>query len=797
MSSKNVLVLETILRNPKLKRKFEEAYNAPIGSTKRQSMMDTVFSIKKIGDRKFNNRQDGQGGPSGVSSNLEDRYSGYATLATSPYNQSTSVSIPKAAPANALSAPKTQFQNDVSGATNAVGEAVSGLPSLYSKGSKVFDTMYNTAKLGAGALLAADEYIPRAINNYFTKPAGYNTTLAKDTMGGRMISDVNNFYPVDGEATPSKNSAAKNVASQVLGVTNGTIVKDPSGKLYAKDPSGNLTYIKDQKTLVDYVKNKKFSDISGTDAGKIPPVNVEAWNAAVKGSGTSSPMTMKNVAAGAMAGVAPYKGGASDTGSSMSSGSESSGPAAPELYGDTMAINSGPLATYMKAMSSEANRRSYFPGQSEDFYKNGSGNLHAMIGDLKNSLKVEYGIDDLEAKYNDALLSQQNIVPDLKDYITRRDTAIKDLDGLIAKAEHENAYSTTSDPAFRGAQNDYVKNLYTLRSRQSTRYMSMLDRAQQVADKNLTRITNDLNTKIADFNDRLATETAITTDQYNNMKDLITESWTQANNLDANRVAKKELAAKEAALDLSALNGASGSGTGAGDGTGLLGIPEYKSYRDINLDTNENLKPGRDASTILAEYNTVKDKDGNTISAQYPVQTIKTGFQNGLSVKTKDANGDMIPDDQKSMENLKDYINQFNATKAKLKELSPAPGSGEGVFAEQIGDVLLGGAQKLIDKYVPGNIETIKSATKSLKNISKDNAGEIAKWRKANSNIPSAVLDGLEQAWMNFRGNDFDDYFGLKNTGSWISPSDTFDQKITDIINYGVKTLIGTYTVAQ
>ena len=778
MSSNKILVLDTILRNPKLKRKLEDAYNAPIGSTKRQIMKDTVRSIKSISDRKFNNVQDGQGGPATSNNGLDQRYSSYSDMLSNPYNQSTSVNVPKAAPANAFAS--SLSNNSLPSANNQflqldknghVVEEKKETPAFGTTNPTALTVGYN--QNGLSQSTDADTGL-----NTPTGLKGLTSSSKPSTEGyvdenGRLITDpVLLMFAKEKAAKEdaAKRAAnAKNVAGQVNGKTNGTIVKDENGKMYAKSADGKTTtYIANQAQLADYVFKKGYQDLSGATSGKVSAKDVTNTPVGQNGGTVYGPTNI----------------------SSSSTTTTTTGQASPELYGDTLAINGGPLATYMNAMNSEKNRRLYFPNQSEDFYKNGSGNLSAMLGDLKNSLKEEFNIDKLEDQYNQSLMSQQNIVPDLTDYVKRRDTAIKDLDGLISKAEKENAYS--SDAVHMGAQNDYIKNLYTLRDRQTLKYSDMINRAQQVADKNLTNITNKLNKANTDFRDQLATMTAVTTDQYNNMKALISEQWTQANDLDANRVAKKELAAKELALDEATVNRALGiDATGTTSG-GLLTLAEAKSFRDLNLDNEENLKPGRDITTILGDYDSMLNaKDGSPISGQYPVQVIKAGITNGLNAKVKDANGDMVTDDVKSLQNLNEYLQQFENNKQKLDSISPAPGtknSNIGIFREQTADVILDGAQRIVDKYAPNNTEALKSATTSLKNVNVTDQASLAAWKKANSSIPSAILNGLAQAKADLK-TDFNDYFGLNKTGGLLGMggADSFDKVIADRIMYGLK----------
>lgn len=779
-----VLILDTILRNPKLKKQFEEAYNAPVGSTKRKAMTSVLSSIKKIGDRTINKPQDGQGG--GPAS---DPFSSYGAFSTNAFNQTPNIGVMKPAPTNSITGNKTttpatlgtpdanrsDFVKTVDAANDVARDIGTGAVDMMSSAKNFIQPAIDAPLNVSSSIVAMGEAVPSWVNTYFT---GGKYKELKDTYGGQQIIARMNAAK-DKQAEFNK-IAAENKNTGLIGPQNkpagtpagpaGEIVTGQDGKVYAMDSTGKQTLLTTPAQIGEYRFKKGYTDSRKT---KTVAVN-QPMGTGQTGTGNTSSTPQG------------YSGG--------------TGAANPEIQGDTLILESGPLATFNAQMSSEANRRKFFPGQTEDFYKNGSGNLQAMLADMKAHLKTESGLDALDKQYNEALLTQQNIVPDLIDYVKRRETAIKDLDGLIAKAEAD--YGKSTNIAQAKAQKDYITNLYTMKERQSVKYTDMINRAQQVADKDLTRLTTKINDVTTKLNSDIADMTNITTEQYNNMKALVTEAWTYADQLPAKQLAKKQLIAAEAALDAQNQAGALGA---TGTGTGLLNISEAKSYRDTILDNEEKLKPGMDLTTALGDYTTMvnNNTDKSAISAMYPVNAIRSGYKNGLNAQIKGANGDLSSDDATSLQNLGKYLQDFENNKAKLDAISPTDANGQltgefgnGTFRDQVADTLISGAQRLIQGYIPGNEATLKAATLDLKNVSTD--AEAGAWKKKYSSLPQPILLGLLQSRLDLK-TDFNQYYGLNKTGGFagLGGSDSFNNGIYDKISYGLKALINRDPAAQ
>jgi len=106
---------------------------------------------------------------------------------------------------------------------------------------------------------------------------------------------------------------------------------------------------------------------------------------------------------------------------------------------------------------------------------------------------------------------------DMTDYITARDTYIKDTDKAISDYMAEIAKKDMSNPADVHAAQSHLNYLYTLRGRQNQTYMGYLNDAVTNHQTKLNNMITDYNSKLAIGEDRLASENAIDKEEYNGL----------------------------------------------------------------------------------------------------------------------------------------------------------------------------------------------------------------------------------------------------------------------------------------
>jgi len=90
-----IIFMNTVLKNPVLGKKLMEAWDAPIGSTKRDQARSMLSSIKKATYNKYSRGEDGQGGV-GDTSTEQDPYRDLMNATNTPINNSLKVWSPSA-----------------------------------------------------------------------------------------------------------------------------------------------------------------------------------------------------------------------------------------------------------------------------------------------------------------------------------------------------------------------------------------------------------------------------------------------------------------------------------------------------------------------------------------------------------------------------------------------------------------------------------------------------------------------------------------------------------------------------
>lgn len=147
--------MNTILKNPTLGRKMVEAWDSPVGSTKRTQMGSIISSLQKTASNKF----DGAGGPGGIGGDTSGPLDPYVQHMTSPSNGTglASVNMMKPAPQGSFieANPDTYVSKTPDGGTipgaglnayNSVADSiVTGIDSLKLPGNQGNSNVENKA----------------------------------------------------------------------------------------------------------------------------------------------------------------------------------------------------------------------------------------------------------------------------------------------------------------------------------------------------------------------------------------------------------------------------------------------------------------------------------------------------------------------------------------------------------------------------------------------------------------------------------------------------------------------------
>lgn len=135
----------------------------------------------------------------------------------------------------------------------------------------------------------------------------------------------------------------------------------------------------------------------------------------------------------------------------------------------------------------------------------------------KRTIWADLGLDTSKVAIEKMQQEFAALPKDMTDYITARDTYIKDTDKAIADYMADIAKKDMSNPADVRKAQSHLNYLYTLRGRQNQTYMGYLNDAVTNHETKLNNMITDYNSKLAIGEERLASENAIDREEYNNM----------------------------------------------------------------------------------------------------------------------------------------------------------------------------------------------------------------------------------------------------------------------------------------
>lgn len=733
------LALKSIMNNPKLSRILEDGFNSPIGSTKRDQCRSIVSIIKKIGSP---SGSDGQGGFSfdrSQKNTSNDPYkwllkksndgqggtnplvSGFNPLAPGT-SYAVSPDILKRAPvATGVnfgydSSPKTGFQSDVSAMKNYVGSSPTAFQetlekNVYPVTNNLFDTGYNVAKLAGAGALAVGQYVPQGILDYFTKPSGEGIKL-KDTFGGKIISDVNNFYPA-GTTVKKTNITPAAPPGNAQSVLSPAV--DPAGNPISSDAKPGSIVQNDGKTYT-YINNDgtiHYGTIGDNYADKTVSSSTSETPAATPGTTETGSTDGTTLGANPLVGT-PLEG----VWATLSDDVKNS------LLNT---LSKGQFSTI--TMADRAKLRAIFPGVPEDQLPFGAG-LQGQIDSLQKRLWEEHGLDQLANEKMNLINSGATLSTDLTDYMKGRDTYIKDVNQMI-KGVKDNMKTGNDSPAAQRMNKDYLDYLTILKGRQNNRYIDLLNTSVSRHDAKVANITNQYNTMLADYNADLSRDAQITVDKFAEMKTNLEEMWSAVQGAPeaARNAEMQRLQIDKAKVDnLTSALKLSGDGTQAAKDNKLMEDIKVLQPYILSDETVNNPNPGFRENINLAEqaltaYNAAKNPEAT-------LDILRRGIAN-----TDPATSKIL-------------VDRFIADGGD-KILEAAGYTGVPV-SEKLKAFL---AEKIINTFV-SDIETNSDVTKKLVTwLAKLNPKDLAKKKKEFDSQASSLTPALKDAIWNFYTN--------------------------------------------
>lgn len=562
MQSENkakTLALKSVMSNPKLSKILEDGFSAPIGSTKRSQASSIVSILTKISSR------DGQGGPGNISmvpkkktplspysSIYKNVFDGQGGPADAPVNSFSTPSILNRAPEPVGGFNLTAFGDDktYSSPPSATDFSYDNLTKTKPYTGSVREGLLPfLARTAPGALAsvnnAAGKYVVKPVFGTAAKIAA-SVPLGLGVAGETMMQNIRPFLFNGDLKNPGGTDSAK-FLSQLWGsgangpssivsrqeapfslesALNGSMAVPSTGATLSGTPTGSVTEGPAEGTpgtVVDVTGDTyTYINHDGTiHNGKIGDKYEDKTVAATPGGESSS-------------GVSGESTGTTDTGAATSDNPfvgtpyEAQWATLPENIKKLLkqSLTAGQFATI--TMADKEALRSLFPGVPDDQLPTGVS-LNGQIKDLKDRLNDEYGLDALANERMNLIKSGSTLTTDLTDYIRGRDTYIKSVDGMIDGVKN-NMKTGLSDPASQAANKTYLDYLSVLKGRQNKRYIELLNSSITQHDAVMADITNQYNTTFQNYQNELATETALTTDRYNQMYNDLSALYTLVQN---------------------------------------------------------------------------------------------------------------------------------------------------------------------------------------------------------------------------------------------------------------------------
>jgi len=831
------LAIESALRHQSTRQTFLDAFNAPVGSTKRKNASLMLKGISKTAFRKFS----GMGGPDSI----QDK---------NPWSRFT---LPVPSPSHPMKrAPRIASMDGKGGASGIfptiakwAPSVLSGVESFGRKLGSAGEVLGSTAGALTASAAALPEYGLRKTGQMFYQPENQPDVKLTDTYAGGIAADILN---------PEKNpflKAGLQEFSSPTRTSSGQASQAPSGMkpgdIRVNDANKTYTYINNDGS----VHNGKLGDnyVDNTSAGlsyesgpqrQLPSGSVDISN--IKGPGlspiqaspkdvntlyqkyfgrdastpemqnwqTQSPQQLESFLIQeqqkyGVSGRASAPSGAYETGNGLVYGPPS--PETPnaeaisnlpsaltgwdrmrELVGERLTSGLGPQSSAIDIMNDPvamAELQKLFPGVPKELLPKGA-TLAGQLNDLAELKKKEFGLDEMNARMKNLVTEGVSLQADLTDFVRGKDEYITHIDKLLNDAQTNIlGRADAADPRVRGEYTAYVNYLTTLKGRQTKRYTDVLNDSIDQHNKDLQQLETVYQDTLTRYNDEIAKETSITQEVYTQMYNSLTELYTQLATAGSNEyeaeMKYQELVNQQldnAKLMLELQNGEAESGSLE------KGVTYAKSAGFVNSDTG-----AISGVDVLSGVNDLLATGYDATAARGFVSTVLNAAVSELTAKT---------DPNKTTEDALEKVDRINKSIGNLHSFISGDYSGVASGLEENQD-LFNQLTDILQQYLPiiqkeeENIlsselssegEMIKKALVELLGkeggflgIGGRSAMNFEEWKnsKTASKLPPTIVNMLERIaeTAKVNGTSIADALGITNV------SDMSDSDLTKAIS--------------
>lgn len=454
-----VQAVKTAMRNPQISRMLLEAANAPIGSTARAHAKNVIRSLQAA----TVNRN-----PALAQQPMVQSFGGQGGPSTfSQPVQSYPISLqPATIKPYAFVAPPTPppiVPNLNPPAQDGQGGGLTENTTYGGYGSSLLGSL---GKMATGVKNAVTDTIfntvPNAFSNYILKPISYATSSLTQTVNKNPAEATyrSNLYPNINSAISQNNPAS-------------TAAPSTSPFVGPEMPA-------DYKSPVTSYPNLA-STVSAGDSGFVGPTMPTTGGSSIGST------------ASALDGYFTEKFGAGWTGNQVALG----------ILADANLLHE------------------IFPDVPVDKLPVGAS-LSGQLQNLQENLKKEYNLDSLQSRVMQSLNDGMTITDDVTSYIRGKDEFLNSVDKMLDKAKTQFLNSSMrSDPFYKQSMQQYTGYLTTLKGRQTQRYVDFLNSSINYHNAQATQLQNAYNSAAQQVNEAFKWQSAITTEQYNSIKEMI------------------------------------------------------------------------------------------------------------------------------------------------------------------------------------------------------------------------------------------------------------------------------------
>jgi hypothetical protein len=565
--------LNSLMKNPKLSKMVEEAWDAPLGSTKRERINSVIKALKKLNSNRF----DGMGG----------------------FNVAMG----------------SQYMSQVAKQPKQSKEKKGGMIIFPSAPKRRQDgmggSMFDWSPISGDNPFGDTSWLTPSSN----KPATTSTTInitPTQNPAQTSIAELNQKY------LPSYNYPSSFSTQAILPQTSKT---QPTSGYQA--PTTTQQASQGPSTWTQDKANAQYQQY--LNAGYTP----EEASSRIKQLTGFTPASVTGISDSSgdpFSGASDYTDYSSFLDQQYQSLSATDQKRFKKLF-DAVKAGVGPETFAYNAMSDIGTLKELFPGVPEDELPVGAS-LSRQILSLRDVLKKDYNLDNLLNQKSQLLKTGITLQDDMTDYIRYKDDYLKSVDEMIGKTTDAALKMDMANPKVNQIMTKYTDYLYTLKTRQNKRYIEFLNTAINQYNGQLQYATDMYQTNMNAFLEDFKLQSTVKEEDYNRVYSTLAGLYNQisgAYDLETDRSIKQQQLINTKAQTLIDIFKA------AGTSDEKSWLKEYGQYETLLTDEDGKLS----VDNILEAMKTGIGQGLDIGGIQFVIEkSIKSDLRSGIDDKT-------------------------------------------------------------------------------------------------------------------------------------------------------------------